>query len=155
MSAAITSLVITLAAGGYSAYTSYQNGKSQQALNNYNAMLEEQNAATQARDAAIQANQTRRQNQRVLASQRAAMAANGVVGDTGSPLLEQANQAGYLEMGALEVERQGNIASAQSRQQAVLDRARGSLAARAGEMEAVGTVLATGSKATSQYKGIR
>lgn len=155
MSAAITAIVLTVAAAGYSAYSTYQQGKQTQELNNYNAMLEEQNAATQARDAAISANQTRRQNARILSTQRAVFAANGVVGDSGSPLLEEANQAGYLEMGALEVERQGNIASAQSRQRAVLDRAKGTIAYSAGQMEAIGTVLGGASKAAGQYHGLK
>lgn len=151
MSAIFTMVALTVIATGYSAYSSYQQGKSQEAWNNYNAQLEDQNAQTAARDAAISANQTRRQNARVLGRQRAAFAANGVVEDTGSPLLVESEQAGYLEMGALEVERQGNMEAGRHRQEAVLDRMKGSIAMQAGKMEATGTVLSGLSTATNQY----
>lgn len=154
MSAIFTAVALTVVAGGFSAYSSYQQGKKAQAWNNYNAQLEEQNAATAARDAAIAANQTRRQNARVLARQRAAFAANGVVGDTGSPLLTQAEQAGYLEMGALETERQGTIEAGKHRQQAVLDRMSGKIARQSGDMQAAGTILSTATKAFGQYQGL-
>jgi hypothetical protein len=154
MSAIFTAVALTVVASGYSAYSSYQQGKSAQKWNNYNAQLEEQNAATAARDAAITANQTRRANERVKSRQRAAFAANGVVGDTGSPLLTQAEQAGYLEEGALEVERQGNIQAGKHRQQAVLDRMSGRVARSAGKMNAASTILSGAASAVSTYKGL-
>lgn len=155
MSAVYTMVALAVIASGYSAYSSYQQGKSQEAWNNYNAQLEDQNAQTAARDASIQANQVRRDNARVLSRQRAAFAANGVDASTGSPLLIEANQAGYLEMGALETERQGNIASATHRQNAVLDRMKGSIAMEAGRMDATATALGGASKAAGAYAGYK
>jgi hypothetical protein len=148
-----TLAALAVVAAGYSAYTQYQTGQEIKRLNNYNAAVEEQNARTAQRDAAIKANQVRQQNARVLASQRAAFAANGIVGDTGSPLLVQAQQAGNLEMGALEVERQGSLTAAQNRQQAVLDRLSGSSAARAANRNASSTLLSSFSSAAGSFSG--
>lgn len=144
----------TVAGAGYAAYSTYQQGKASQALDNYNANLAAQNSATAGRDAAIEANQTRLQNQRVMAKQRAAFAASGVIGETGSPLMVQTEQAGYLEMGALETERQGNIRAAQLAQQGVLDRMEGGAARRAGNTGAVSTILGGATKAFATYEGI-
>lgn len=151
---AVVAIGASLVGGGISAYSQYQAGKSQEALNNYNASLESQNANTASRDAAIQANQTRLQNQRIQAKQRAAFASSGVIGETGSPLLVQTEQAGYLEMGALEIERQGNIRAAQYSQQAVLDRMAGKAARTAGNLNATATILGSIGKASGQYAGL-
>jgi hypothetical protein len=141
MSAIITSFAITAVGVGFSAYSQYQQGKAQEGINNRNAAVEDQNAMVTARDGAILANATRRQNARVLARQRAGFAANGVVGDTGSPLLTEVQQSGYLEMGALETERTADIRAGQYRQQAALDRMAGRAARAAGGINSAATVL--------------
>lgn len=144
----------TVAGAGYSAYATYQAGKSQQALNNYNASLASQQSMVAGRDAAVEANQVRAQNTRVRAKQRAAFAASGVIGETGSPLLVQSEQAGYLEMGALETERQGNIRAGQYAQQSVLDRMAGGAARTAANRSAFATVLGGATSAFKTYEGI-
>lgn len=151
---AFVAMAATAAGAGVSAYSTYEQGQSQKALNDYNAKLSDQNAQVAQRDAAIQANFTRHENQRIMAKQRAAFAANGVATDTGSPLLTQVAQAGYLEMGALETERQGGIKAGQYQQQAVLDRMAGKAARRAGNLGATATLLQGAGKAASQYYGI-
>lgn len=148
---AVIGVGASLLGTGVSAYSSYQQGKSAQSLNNYNAALDEQNAVVAQRDAAIIANQQRTQNARIQAKQRAAFAANGVVGDTGSPLLVEAATAGNLEMGALETQRQGNIRAGQYRQQAELDRMSGKAARTAGNLNTAATLLQGAGSAASQY----
>jgi len=132
---------LAVAGAGYSAYSSVQQGKATEKLNNYNAQLAEQNANTAQRDASIQANAVRQRNAFLAARQRTAYAKAGVVGDTGSPLTVEAEQAGYLEMGALDTQRTGDIQAANLRQQATLDRMSGKIARTAGNMNATASIL--------------
>ena len=151
-----TSTALLIAAGaavagaGVSAYSSYQSGQATKRLMNYNAELANQDAMVRERDGRILANAQRLQNQRLLARQRA-LYAKGGVDMTGTPLLVQAEQAGQLEMAALEVERQGSIEAGRFRQQAVLDRMQGKAAARAGSLNAVGTILQGSGQAAGYY----
>lgn len=141
-----TSTALLIAAGatavgaGVAAYSSYQSGQATKRLMNYNAALADQDAKVRERDGRILANAQRQQNLRLMARQRALYGKAGV-NMTGSPLLVQAEQAGQLEMAALEVERQGSIEAGRARQQAVLDRMQGKAAARAGTLNAAGTIL--------------
>jgi hypothetical protein len=150
-----TGVALAVLGAGYSAYSSYQQGQAQGKLNDYNAALADQQAQTTQRDAAIQANATRRQNARILAKQRAGFAANGIDASTGSPLLVESEQAGYLEMGALETQRQGSIEAGRLSQQAVLDRMAGKNARVAGTMNATATALSGAGNAAAMYKGIK
>lgn len=152
--ATVVATTATVAGTGISAYASYKAGKATESLNNYNAALADQNAQVTQRDAAIQANWQRHENERIKSKQRAAFAANGFVGDTGSPLLTQVAQAGYLEMGALETERQGNIKAGQYAQQSVLDRMAGKSARSAGNLQAGAYLLQGAGAGVKGYYGI-
>ena len=145
--------VASVASAGISAYSSYQSGQATKRLMNYNAALAEQDAMVKERDGRLLANAQRAQNQRLLARQRSLYAKSGV-DMTATPLLVEAEQAGQLEMAALEVERQGTIAAGQSRQQAVIDRMQGTAASRAGALNAAGTILQGIGSAASTYRGI-
>lgn len=152
----IASVAATAIGAGVSAYSSYQSGQATQRLMNYNAKLAEQDAMVRERDGRILSNAQRDQNRRLLARQRALYAKSGV-DMTGTPLLVQAEQAGQLEMAALEVERQGSIEAGRARQQATLDRMQGRAASRAGTLNAAGTILQGASSVASygiQYRGI-
>lgn len=137
----ITAIAATVIGTGISAYSSYQAGKAQQSLNNYNAAVNDQAALDAARDGKILANQQRQKNEAIKARQRALYAKAGVVTATGSPLMVQVAQAGELEMGALESEQQANVKAAQLRQQAQLDRMAGKIARTSGTLNAAATVL--------------
>lgn len=151
----ISSLALTAVGTGISAYSSYQAGKAQQSLNNYNASVNDQAAADAARDGKILAANARAKNEAIKARQRALYAKAGVVSATGTPLLVQVQQAGELEMGALEVEQQANAKAAQLRQQAVLDRMAGKIARTTGGLNAAATVLTGAGQATSTLTNYR
>ncbi|EIP99319.1 hypothetical protein OpiT1DRAFT_03833 [Opitutaceae bacterium TAV1] len=138
---AIISAATALAGSGVAAYSSYQQGKAQERLSDYNAALAQQEAATAERDAKVLANRQREENDRLMARQRALFAKSGVVGTTGTPLLVQADQAVQGEMAAMDVERTGNIEAGRYRQQAVLDRMQGKSARRAGLLGAGSSLL--------------
>lgn len=82
----------------------------------FNATVDAQNAHTARRDSLADAGNVRFNNRRVMASQRAKMAAGGVVGDAGSPLMVQTAQAGLLEMRAMEAELSGQRRATQFEQ---------------------------------------
>ena len=137
----IAALATTAVGTGISAYSSYQAGKANQALNNYNAAVNDQAAADAVRDGKILANQQRQKNEAIKARQRTLYAKAGVVTATGSPLLVQVAQAGELELGALETQQQANAQAVRLRQQAQLDRMAGKAARTAGNLNAAATVL--------------
>jgi hypothetical protein len=151
-------MVASAAGAGVSAYSSIQQGKAQQRLNEYNAQVAEQAASDKARDGRIMANAQREQNRRLQARQRALYAKAGVVDTTGSPLLVQLEQAGQLEMAALQTEATSSTEAARLRQQAILDRMSGKAARQAGNLNAGATILqGLGNAASSygQYKSIK
>ncbi len=63
----------------------------------YNAKLDEANAAQLALDAHANIQRQRQDNSTYLSSQRAAYAASGVLSGTGSPMIVQATTAGRME----------------------------------------------------------
>ena len=145
---------LSAAGAGYSAYATYQGGKAQQALADYNAKLMAQQAEVTERDAAAEANQQRLRSQYALAQQRAVYAMSGVVSDTGSPLLVEAQQAGYMEMNALETERQGQIRAGNYQQQGILDIMQGRASMTGARMGAYGTILKGAASTAGAYAGI-
>lgn len=161
-----TSTALLIAAGasvvgaGVSAYSAAQQGKAQQSLNNYNAAVNDQAALDAQRDSRIKANVQRAQAQAIKARQRALYAKAGVVSATGTPLLVQVEQAGELEMAALEEETAGNTQAARLRTQAVLDRMAGKAARTGGNLSAAATILQGTAQAAgygaqyAKYKGI-
>lgn len=154
--AVLTSTALLIAAGatavgaGVAAYSSYQAGQATKRLMNFNAKLAEQDAMVRERDGRILANAQRDQNRRLLARQRALYGAAGV-DMTGTPLLVEAEQAGQLEMAALEVERSASIEAGRARQQAVIDRMQGKAAARSGALNAAGTILQGAGQSAGLY----
>jgi hypothetical protein len=154
VSIGIAAIATSAIGTGVSAYSQNQAAKASASLSSYNAALEQQQADVAQRDAAITANAQRANNARILAKQRAAFAANGVDASTGSPLLVEAQQAGYLEMGALETQRQGGIRAGQYQQQATLDTLQAAATRRAGSLNTAATILQGAGKVGSQYYGI-
>tara|TARA_R110000868_G_scaffold148301_2_gene370096 strand:+ start:12788 stop:13267 length:480 start_codon:yes stop_codon:yes gene_type:complete len=148
---AIAALVTSLVGTGISAYSSYQSGKAQERINNYNAQIAEQDAADKVRDGRILANAQRARGEKLQARQRALYGKSGTVGDVGSPLMVQAEQAGQLEMAALDVQQTANAQAGKLRQQAVADRMAGKAARQAGSLNAAGTLLQGSGSAVSQY----
>lgn len=138
--AIIIGTVASAAGAGVSAYGSYQQGKAQRRMAEYNAKVAEANAKVAERDGREIANAQRRRNERILASQRASSAKSGVTG-VGTSLIVAADQTMQLELDALETERQGEIQGYNLRQQAKLDRAGGNAAYKAGLWSAGGTLL--------------
>lgn len=87
-----------------------------------NAAIAENNAKTAIADSIASAQGMRRNNRALLSSNRAKVAASGVVVGTGSPLIAEVQNAGALEMRALDAERIGAIRAANLNHSAALER---------------------------------
>lgn len=144
-------LVAGLVGSGVSAYSAVEQGQAQNRLAQYNAQLSEQQAALTTAQGAMEASAQRTQNAMILAKQRAAFAASGVVADTGSPLLVESKQAGYLEQAALQTQRNADIEAGVQTQQAGLEQAQGTISSEAGDIGAGATILQGASGAGSSY----
>lgn len=145
---AVVAIAATVAGAGISASSSYEAGKSQEALGKYNQAVMNNEALQRQQDARTAANAQRAQNEALKAKQRALYAKAGVV-SAGTPLLVQAEQAATLEMAALDIERTGNVEAGRMRAQGDLDRMQGKIARRGANMQAVGTILQGGAQTAS------
>jgi len=117
--AVATALALTsLAVGAYGAYETSrgQRERAKTATNvaEYNAKLEEQAALQADMEGRENLRRSRRNNKAILSSQRAKIAASGVLLE-GSPLELLAHNAARLEQGALDQERQSRIATRNAR----------------------------------------
>lgn len=140
-------MVAGLVGTGVQVYSAIEQGKAQNRLAQYNAQMAEREAKLAERRGQLAAEAQRRSNDQLLARQRAGYAASGVVVDVGSPLLVQAQQAGYAEMAILQELETGGMESDAFNQQAVLDRYEGASAKSASRLNAFGTIL----QGTSQF----
>ena len=130
-----------VAGAGVSAYSAVEQGRAQDRLAKYNALVAERAAQDKTRDAMLEAKAQRDQSRRALAKTRALYAKAGVVDTTGSPLMVQAEQAGELEKAAVTYEVAGVNEATRLRAQAALDRMAGTAARRGSYLSATGTIL--------------
>lgn len=158
-------ILLTIASTAISAYSGYQQGRQQKALNEYNARVSENNARTKEIAAAdaerrgqIAESAQRREVRQVAASQRAALGAGGDLTDISSQAL-QADTAGFGELDALTVRANAareawgiRVGAADDLAQARASRFQGAAAARAGTLGAVGTLLSSAAGIYGQYK---
>ncbi len=151
--ATVIALALATAAAGVSVYGQQQQAKSQQALLNYNAALRDQEAADSVRDSRIRAKQQREANRRFLSKAQAIGATQGVVQSAGSPLEVLADNAAQLELGALEIERTGNIQAGQLRTQAIFDRIQGKSIRTGANYASASTILGAASSIGGMYAG--
>ena len=143
--AVATALALTsLAVGAYGAYQQSRGEKqqAQTALNvaDYNAKLEEQAALQADLEGRENLRRSRSNNKSILSSQRAKIAASGVVLE-GSPLEILAANAGKLEQQALDQERQARIASRNAKANAQSIRMGGQATYTGLRRQATGTIL--------------
>jgi hypothetical protein len=118
-------------------------------LEDYNAKLNEQAAATTERDALAMMRTQRAENARMAGRQRALFAAAGVRMDTGTPLMTQVQTAQQAELRVAETRRQGEVTAQKLRTQAAIDRFGGQSAHNAGVLGAIGAGIGTVAKTAS------
>jgi len=123
------------------AYSSYQQGKAEQAGYDYNAQVATANAETAKTKAYLDENQQRDRLKRLMGTQRTLYAKAGVDLTSGSPLMVLADTASEGEKTALNIRYGGEVSAAEQFNQAQIDRFYGSQASSAGTLKAVSTVL--------------
>lgn len=148
---AIASMATTLAGAGISAYSSYQQGKSQEAMANRNAKIAENAAENEALAAAENAKRQREHSHRQLAAIRSQMAGSGVQMSTGSSLDTIGQAASEFELQAMDLFRDSNARQMEYQNQSVTTRWEGKQAAITGKFGAVGSLLGG---AGSAMKGV-
>lgn len=157
--AAIVAATATAAGTGISVYGQMQQAKTAQRISEFNARQQEMEAVNADAEARENLKRQRRENERLLASQRARASASGVVTNTGSPLANLAENAALLEMNALDEQRAAKMRVRGLNLQAGLTRAEGKAQARAAKINAVGTLLSGGGQTAgmvsrSKHQGI-
>jgi hypothetical protein len=152
MSWAVTAIAVTVVATGVSVYGQVQQAQTAKAMGKYNAKVAEQQALQTEMDAAENIRRKRRENRRLLATQRSRYAKAGVL-EEGTPLELLAETAGNLEMETLDYDRQQRMAAAGLRAQGAADLALGSNQARAAYIGAGASLLqGTASAASMGYQ---
>lgn len=143
--------IVALIGAGYSAYSSYEAGQTQAAINAHNAQLQNAQNQYQLQASAAKSLAEREQNQKILAQQEAQFAAAGVVTNSGSPLVVETKQAALLERKALNTDYEGAIAYRTGEGQTWNDEAGAAAAKSAGDLNATATLLQGAGSAASGY----
>ena len=156
--------IAVVAGAGISAYSSYQQGVSQQNMANYNARIASQNAALTVeqmdisqREKGITQARQRRETEKVLSSQRAKFAKAGVE-MAGTPLMVAADTMYESDLDSLAIQysstvEQGQLLAKEAglRQEASLQKMSGKAARDAGYLGA-GSSLLSGIGTAAYYK---
>lgn len=133
--------MILIAAGtGLTAYSQYKQGQTQQKISEYNAAVKKNEALRLEMESQEATRRQRQQNKKLLAQQRARIGKAGVV-EAGSPLELMAEDAGLLELQALDARRSAFVKQQQLQQSAKLDVWSGKQAALAGKISAGASLL--------------
>lgn len=138
---AIIAGAIALLGAAVSAYAQIKQGEQAAAVGKYNARVAEQQATSARQAAAVEAENKRRQYDRILGTQRALYGRSGVIGSEGSPLLVmmQSEEEAALDVARV---RYGGTAQAYGLEaEARLQRFQGRAAKRASYLKATGTML--------------
>jgi len=130
-----------------------QEMKAQEASHKYNAAVAKQAALDAEKEGRHKANQQRKAGDRLKGQQRAAYAASGAVVDTGSPLEAAVEQAGQLEMAALDQEIAANREGQQHRSESELQLAQAKNVKNARKLALAGAIAGVGSSMFNAFKG--
>ena len=147
---AITAGVSALGAGA-SAYSQYQQGQFQEKVGERNAQVQDAKAQEAVRIGSIAEERQRTITRQTMGAQRAAMATTGLEVDSGSFGDILADTAKFGELDAQTV-RTNALKEAWGLQiDATNSRLQGSMAGKAGKMNAAGTLLSGASQAFGMY----
>jgi hypothetical protein len=140
--AALTSIALAAAVvgTGVAVYGQVQQAKTAKAVGAYNAKLAENQALQAEMDAAENTRRKRKENRRLLATQRSRLAKAGVM-EAGTPLEVMAETAGNLELETLDYARSIRMQASGLRAQGAMDRVMGSAQARAAYIGAGASLL--------------
>jgi len=147
--------VMALLAGGVSAYSQIKQGQQAEGVGRYNAQVAEQQATSARQAAAVDAENKRRQMDRILGTQRARYGASGVIGSEGSPLLVMMQSEEEAALDVARVRYGGEAQAYGLESEAKLQRFRGTAAKRQGYLGATGSILTGVAGAGGAFKGVK
>jgi hypothetical protein len=151
----ITLTVATLAAGGISAFSAYQQGRTQQDFANYEAAQAEADARASKGEAKVEAERLRKAGKRATAEANASLAASGQdLASAGAiginrEITRGAEEDAYFALLG------GENRAARLNAGATMSRARGSAAAQAGRLGAFSELLSAGYTAGTGWRQMR
>ena len=142
--------------GGISAYGQIQSAKVESAAYKYNASINEADAVAARRKADYEEKESRKRLQALMGTQRTLYAKAGVDLSSGSPLLVLAETAAEGEEEAMNIRWGGDVAVAEEKNKATLNRFYARQTVKAGKRAAWSTALSSFSgsagSAVSTYK---
>ena len=142
---AVASLVVSAVGAGVSYYGSQQQAKATERTAKYNAKVQENAAIQEDMEMREQIARNRSENKRLLASQRAGVAASGIE-MTGSPLEVLGANAANLELQAQDMARQSTLGVMRGQTQAKATIWEGKQTAAGIRTQAAGTLLSDAGK---------
>ena len=145
----IISLAVSAAGAAMSYKASVDQAKATERTAKYNAKVQENEAIQQDMEMREQISRTRRENKRLLASQRAGVAASGIE-MTGSPLEVLGANAANLELRAQDMARQSTLGVMRGQTQAKATIWEGNQQAKGIRTQAAGTLLSDAGKLSGQ-----
>jgi hypothetical protein len=142
----LETLAIAAIAGSqiYGGIAAEQEGKSQQAIQNYNAAVMEQQAKATEQKTAFEQKRQAEAAERQASKLQAGLGAAGAVTTTGTPLLIQAKQASELELENLMIGYEGATEAARARSEAAGYKMQGKLVRQRGRAEMIGGFMGAG-----------
>jgi hypothetical protein len=144
--------ILGVVGGGISAYGQMQSAKVEAAAYKYNASINERNAVQERQKADYDEKQSRKKLATLMSSQRALYAKAGVDLSSGSPLFVLAETASEGEEEAQNIRWFGDVAVAEQKNQATLNRFYAKQTVKAGKRAAWSTMLnSVSGSASSAY----
>lgn len=140
VTSAVISLLLTAAGTAYTARQQYKAGKTQEAIEKRKAEQRKVDALGRQQETLAQAREKRIQNQRDIARKKMIFAGRGIQLE-GTPLEILAEDAGRLEMQALEIERLGEKESSDLLTLSEWDLYRAKAARTAGKVNSTATLF--------------
>lgn len=143
---------MALVSGGLAAYSSYSQGKAQQANAKYNAKVAQNQALQTNMEARENVRRQSRNNESQLSAARARLANQGSVATAGAPLALMGDVAGELELGILDAYRSADAQRSNFLAESAIEKNRGKQASGAGKLMAVSSILGAGATAYGNYQ---
>ncbi len=144
-------LIIAGTSAGVSAYSARQAGKAEESRLKYNAAVAQRDAEAKEQAKVVEQNKKRKETRKLLARQRAEIAAGGVVGTEGTPVTVQEVTAEDETFDLLMIGSGFDVAAARDRSRAAGLRNQAKEARAAGR-RAVGTALFSGAADIASIK---
>ena len=150
MSAVITGVAIAAVAGAAGAYSTIQQGKSQDAMAKYNAKIIEQETLAKKYAIAAESSKLGRGQREMKARQRMSIASRGGLAE-GTDLLSLIDEASDMQLDQLEMIRQRDIADIKGESMSAMELLRGRTAknvsrwtAGTGAVQTAGSMISIG-----------